>query len=937
MPSGNRSISWCLRAALALVTFLVATALTGPAPANAEEPQFNPVGAQRALVVLFEKQVVRADECSDFDVLKLHTAPRNTAAEWQAIINADRFYPRATYGMTSLQVRVLANPASRNGWWKTPHTNVEYCRNAQLREKTDRLGNFYGDAAIVQDAAETIIPRAIAAGVITKAEVATYHRLIVIDNYHGHGGQARGSVTYKAGGSTARKFSAHVQGEHWSNKRALQVMEHEFGHQLGLQDYYGSCESFAGTKDPECTGPWDPMGVAEWDSFFNAYSRIRAGWIGTAEANANTLEPLNEEPFANSTSPYSRTVTIGPLADPTATNRVLRIPRTSGEGYDGWVVECRRKYLGDVPLLPAGGVVIYRIDERLQNPRHLTERPTVRRDVPSNAALQPGERWQGMYSLFGAVPNLQVRFDADVPRSSIITRVGGIKKVIDRPPGCRVTVSRPTVEYQVVGTSVRTPKATVGAETFVAPSPDVWVDSPMNGLGETAEAPVQVRTARPASGTARVALPVGDPPWVGRENLVRFRVRNSGTTTLTDVRVSVDAIQIGPGGGCRERERITIGDHVIPSIAAGATALGSVPWVPPVRASGSWSVRIHVPQVAGEEDAEDNIATTTTLPSVGGATAAGSLVTDLPDGASCTAGADDPAVLDVPRGWRVSLSGARVRPAPGSALTRVTRLTVVPPRGSRPGATARIVLGYRSDTASPAQAPTGAWRLQPPFLQDRDGEPLNAFVVLVGLRGSATIGTSCGGGTAMSASSLVTGQLLPVHADVPITVEYVGPNGRTVHATTKSSSDGSFASSVALPVAGGWTAQAWWQGDRDTLPAQSTTCSISIAEPPPAPPAPRGTTTISFSCPSQAMAPGIPISGSIAPAHAGAAVAVTWTSPQQQGSIVRSMTTDANGQYGETFAPPFSGQWTGQASWAGDADHFGATSTPCATAYTVLQ
>lgn len=142
MSSVFRSFRRSSRPLLVVFALALAAATVAPAAAIAEEPPFNAVGAQRALVVLFEKEIVRADECSEFADLKLHTTPRNTAAEWQAIINADRFYPRATYGMTSLQVRVLANPATRNGWWKTPHTNVEYCRNGQLREKTDRLSNF---------------------------------------------------------------------------------------------------------------------------------------------------------------------------------------------------------------------------------------------------------------------------------------------------------------------------------------------------------------------------------------------------------------------------------------------------------------------------------------------------------------------------------------------------------------------------------------------------------------------------------------------------------------------------------------------------------------------------------------------------------------------------------------------------------------------------
>lgn len=910
-----------LIASLALATVAV---LSIPNTAMAEEPPFNPIGGQRALVVLFEQDIVRVDPCMDFDVLKAHTKPRNTATEWQAMINADLWFKRATYAKTTLQVRVLANPDTSDGWWTTPHNNVEYCRNGIRREKTDRKGNFLGDAAIVQDAAETIIPRAVAAGVITQAEVNAYHRLIVITNYHGHAGQALGWIEYKAGGAKARRWSAHVQGEHWNDERAMHVLHHEFAHQLGLRDYYGACATFAGTAQPECTGPWDPMGWAESNTMFNAYSRVRMGWIGEAEAAANTLEPLNEAPFANSTEPYSRTFTLGPVIDPTATNRVLRIPISTRPQFEGWVVECRRRYLADTTI-PDEGVLIYRVDELYENPRHFAERPVIRTH-PDNAALHPGERWQGMFSLFGGVPNLQIRFDADAPRTTTVTTAGGLKRTIKRPAGCRVTVSRPTIEYKPIGTSVTNPKVTVARESFIGPSSDVWVDSPMNGLSDTAQTPVQLRSGRVLAGATRLAAPVGDAPWVGRENLVRFRVRNAGTAALSDVRVSVDAIPVGPGGGCRERERITIGDYVISSIAPGQYGTGALPWVPPLAVSGAWNVRIRAHQVAGEFDAQDNEASTTTLPGVGAANRTGALSTLLPAGTSCAGGEDSPAILDVPRGWRASLTDVRIRPATGAALARATKLTVVPPRGSRPGAMARIVLGYRSDTTSPSLQPTGQWRDQPPFMLDR-GEPLNAFPVLIGLRRTASLSATCANGTSTVASALATGAIAPVHADVPVTVEYVGPSGERVYDTVRTSSTGTYQSSIALPAAGAWTAQAWWQGDRNNLPASSAACSLTMAAAPVVPPA---ASSLSLTCPTSSPAP-VAVSGALTPAHAGVPITITWTSNQLVTPLQESTTTDVNGRYADTFTPPFTGSWTAQASWSGDADHLAASSTTCTT------
>ena len=70
----------------------------------------------------------------------------------------------------------------------------------------------------------------------------------------------------------------------------------------------------------------------------------------------------------------------------------------------------------------------------------------------------------------------------------------------------------------------------------------------------------------------------------------------------------------------------------------------------------------------------------------------------------------------------------------------------------------------------------------------------------------------------------------------------------------------------------------------------------------------------------------ITFSGSISPAVEGATVTLTYTKPDGS-TFTRTVTTDADGAYSDSFTPTEEGAWSVEASWEGDAQHEGASSS----------
>jgi len=69
----------------------------------------------------------------------------------------------------------------------------------------------------------------------------------------------------------------------------------------------------------------------------------------------------------------------------------------------------------------------------------------------------------------------------------------------------------------------------------------------------------------------------------------------------------------------------------------------------------------------------------------------------------------------------------------------------------------------------------------------------------------------------------------------------------------------------------------------------------------------------------------VTVSGLIDPAHGNVVVKLTYECNGT--TVIRNVTTDLNGAYEDVYAPEKVGVWTVEASWEGDSDHYGATSS----------
>jgi peptide/nickel transport system substrate-binding protein len=69
----------------------------------------------------------------------------------------------------------------------------------------------------------------------------------------------------------------------------------------------------------------------------------------------------------------------------------------------------------------------------------------------------------------------------------------------------------------------------------------------------------------------------------------------------------------------------------------------------------------------------------------------------------------------------------------------------------------------------------------------------------------------------------------------------------------------------------------------------------------------------------------VTITGSVIPRRGGRTVRISYTRPDSS-TLVRTVTTAADGSFRDTYEPDAIGQWSVEVSWEGDAEHMGSTS-----------
>lgn len=208
-----------------------------------------------------------------------------------------------------------------------------------------------------------------------------------------------------------------------------------------------------------------------------------------------------------------------------------------------------------------------------------------------------------------------------------------------------------------------------------------------------------------------------------------------------------------------------------------------------------------------------------------------------------------------------------------------------------------------------------------------------------GLVSNAALSLTCSPGAAPG-SALVSGSVsAPTAVSTPgsivVSLALPGIPGVTV-SLSPDPKTGAFSTSVALPAGGSWVGKAAVVVGSSVVAQASCSLDITTSTPsappgqPPAPPPPSPpASTIAVAC----VRSGDPAtgavqltsSGALTPARAGLPVTITYSAPGAT-PIVRSVTTGADGSYGDSStAPP--GSWTATAEWAGDAVASGSSAS----------
>ena len=286
--------------------------------------------------------------------------PRNSAAAWQTVLDqlVTPYYLNESYDALTWQFKVVANPQpGTNGWWPAKQCSAY-------------SGNNFSPTSMVADAAQRMLHVALAARVISDADVLNSHNFIMMDNRQTNEGQTDVygriepyQVQNAEGVPLAFTVRSSVVGEGLTDGFGVGIIEHELGNQLNLPELYTSPCQWAepgGNPPPDdCVGYWDMAALNS--NGFGVYERMLAGWLSP---NSVRLEPQS----------WSGWVSVSPLERPNGDKLALILstqsllppgaaqpPSPGPPTWQGYIVECRRQ-IDDDTNLPSGGLLVSYFD-----------------------------------------------------------------------------------------------------------------------------------------------------------------------------------------------------------------------------------------------------------------------------------------------------------------------------------------------------------------------------------------------------------------------------------------------------------------------------------------------------------------------------------------------------------------------------------------------
>lgn len=697
---------------------------------------------------------------------------RHTAWEWESIWNdrVNDYYLQASYNKASFDIDVVKGTSGKGGWFLAPH-NIEYY-----------IAN--GDGTLAQDALALADPY---------VDLSQYDRLLVMHNFQRRGGR---EIPVSYGNNS---FQCVLILEDSTDDYQVALLCHELGHTIGLVDLYGF--GYPGWDDycaylPDCgdMSKWGAMGpwcIMSDDYYFNqpcAWSKEKAGWIPDDPSRVGEMGPLSAYSFSTDMSVYETTV-LG--------RNLLKIRFVNGSTFYGFYVECRRKRPGD-DQIPEEGVLVTVVDDS-PSPGGACNRPVqVMKTEPPydlcSAALGPGEAF--VYD-DRALSIQNLGFDKD----SCLVRVNYSADKLY--PDLAISDLSPYVsEYE---------------------SPDIWVDSQMNGYG--------VYPSNQTLDEDGVPLGAGDPVWKDHENRICFRVTNVGFAEAQDIVVEVYVAQpaeIETICGPKPAQGQLIATKLIPSLLMGGMKIDWVPWSPTSNDPARIDVKIlpveneiHTSNNAASEAVSFYYAACSDPPCPFVPYKKFVRVTNN----ACDKIANIRAVhkfihpaIPVMREWIATIKPDSFNLEPGKEMA--VELQLSPPRAGQPGDAVDALFSF-SQSFGDMMSRHGQGGFAP--------EPIGGLRVTSAVVTPSTISCSCPTSGVPAGSNIrISGSLKPTQADAAVAMEYTSPSRQKIIRRVTIDEKGTYRDAFTPMTAGQWMVQAFYQGDKGVQGAESDLCSFNV-------------------------------------------------------------------------------------------------------------